>query len=226
MRLIMASESLLKEQSRTSSIEALPPVQQEVETSSFFMLNPFRDFASRKFRELLKRENMDHLILWREEVLEDRRKKQGLLIKDMLKKKRISPKTYRKEQLRLEKWVTRQRNDLEMAKIDMQKGWRGTYDTVLRTQRDLMFMNQNSRGVGRNGGFTALANSFSHDCIYQRYLLVDNATNIKVIDNYTSESQATHLSQSALVSEGSSAMHIYTPFKDLQVSIDFRNSQT
>jgi len=64
MRLVIGSEVLLKEQ------QCAPPVDDS--TSSFFTMNPFRDFASRKFREMLKKENMDQLIQWREEVLEDR----------------------------------------------------------------------------------------------------------------------------------------------------------
>lgn len=78
-----------------------------------------------------------------------------------MQEKKISPRTYVKHQHKLEKWVTRERNELQLAKQDMQKGWRTTYDTVLRTQRDLIFMAKNLAGTA----FTALANSFSHDSI-------------------------------------------------------------
>jgi hypothetical protein len=58
----------------------------------------------------------------------------------MLQEKRISPKTCSHELLKLEKWVTKERKELQERKIEMERGWKGTYDTVLKTQRDLMFM--------------------------------------------------------------------------------------
>lgn len=58
----------------------------------------------------------------------------------MLQQQRISPKTFDKEWLKLEKWVTKERQELQERKVEMERGWKGTYDTVLKTQRDLMFM--------------------------------------------------------------------------------------
>ena len=76
---------------------------------------------------------MDQLIALREKALEERRRSQGKMIKEALKNNRISPKTFDKEWLRLEKWVTKEKKELQERKMEMERGWKGTYDTVLKT---------------------------------------------------------------------------------------------
>jgi hypothetical protein len=62
----------------------------------------------------------------------------------------------------------------------MERGWKGTCDTVLKTHRDIMFMAKHF-----NMKWSILGNSFSQE-------------HIKIVDNYQSESQtfAYQLSQS------------------------------
>lgn len=116
---------------------------------------------------------MDKLITMREQALEERKKSQGRMIKEALDEKRISPKTFDIQLRKLEKWVTKEKEELKQRKHDIEKGWKGTYDTVMRTQRDLMFMARVNNAV--------LANSFSHEHIPRH-------EHIKIIDNFHSDS--------------------------------------
>lgn len=71
----MGSENLVK-LSQTSS-----PTNKD---TSLFEQNPFYDFASKKFKELLNREYMNKLILMRETAIEERHKNEMKNIHDAL----------------------------------------------------------------------------------------------------------------------------------------------
>ena len=86
---------------------------------------------------------------------------------------------------------------MKKRKSEMERGWKGTCDTVMKTQRDMAFMAKHS-----NHQWSILANSFSQE-------------HIKVVENYQSQSQTYphQLSQSQLQSQ-SSENFLYTPMKD------------
>lgn len=93
-------------------------------------------------------------------------------IKKALKEQQISPKTFHIESKKLEKWVSKEREEIHRRKRDMERGWKCTYDTVLKTRRDIMFTAKNSSSTVH---VNVLGNSFSQE-------------HIKIIDNFHSES--------------------------------------
>ncbi|KAM3130284.1 hypothetical protein pb186bvf_017580 [Paramecium bursaria] len=130
MRQAFGSEQILK-LSQTSSPRP---------DASIFEQTPFLDFTQKKFKELLNRDNMNQLIQMREQALEERKKGQQKLIQDAFAQKQISPQTYQLQQQKLEKWATKEKQDLLRDKQIIEKGWKGSYDTFMRTQRDIMFL--------------------------------------------------------------------------------------
>ncbi len=52
----------------------------------------------------------------------------------------MSPKTYDQKSKKLEKWVIKEKEELQKRRQEIERGWKGTCETVLKTHRDIMFM--------------------------------------------------------------------------------------
>lgn len=91
--------------------------------SSIFLRDPFKEFTQKKFRELLNHENMEKLIKMREQALNVRHKTQIDYMTKMLETKRFSPKTFNAKKFELEKWVTKEREQIQKSKKEIEKGW-------------------------------------------------------------------------------------------------------
>ena len=63
-------------------------------TSSLFERTPFQDFTSRKFNEILSQHDFSSLIRVREEALQFKQETENRMYNKLLKKKRLSPRTY------------------------------------------------------------------------------------------------------------------------------------
>ncbi|CAK81208.1 unnamed protein product (macronuclear) [Paramecium tetraurelia] len=163
IRQVMGSENLVK-LSQTSS-----PANKD---ASLFEQNPFYDFASKKFKELLNREYMNKLIQMRETAIEERQKNEMKNIHEALQQKQISPKTYEKQKFKIEKWVTKEKEDFKQQKSNIENGWKGLYETFMRTQKDLLFMSKLKN--------QQLTSSFSSE----------NVSNLRLIREINSGSQS------------------------------------
>ena len=64
------------------------------------------------------------------------------MIQDALAQKQISPKTFNAQNLKLEKWITKEKEELQKHKKVIEIGWKGLFETFMRTQRDLLFMSK------------------------------------------------------------------------------------
>ncbi|CAD8190775.1 unnamed protein product [Paramecium octaurelia] len=133
IRQAMGSENLIK-LSQTQS-----PANKD---ASLFEQNPFYDFASKKFRELLNPENMKKLIKMRETAIEERHKNELKNIHEALQQKQISLKTFEKQKFKIEKWVTKEKDDFKQQKSNIEIGWKGLYESFIKTQKDLLFMSK------------------------------------------------------------------------------------
>lgn len=91
--------------------------------ASIFDRDPFKEFTNKKFHELLKHENITKMIKMREQALEIRHKSQVDHMQKMLENKRVSPRTFQHKQLELEKWVTKEREQIKKSKTEIEKGW-------------------------------------------------------------------------------------------------------
>ncbi|CAK63550.1 unnamed protein product (macronuclear) [Paramecium tetraurelia] len=155
IRCAIGSESLIKSLSQED--------QTFNQEKSIFEQSSFQDFVQVKFKELMARDKMDELISMREKVLEERHKQQIKTINEAYQNKQISPKTYDQQNRKLEKWVTKQRKDLEKKKTEIIKGQQSTYETVMKTQRDILFMKQMSQSNSQS--YIKIIDSFSQDSV-------------------------------------------------------------
>eukprot|EP01017_Pseudomicrothorax_dubius_P023428 TRINITY_DN25033_c0_g1_i1.p1 TRINITY_DN25033_c0_g1~~TRINITY_DN25033_c0_g1_i1.p1 ORF type:complete len:373 (+),score=83.94 TRINITY_DN25033_c0_g1_i1:133-1251(+) len=163
MRLFLGSEQALREQSaRTFSHSVSTPsrggdVMFEVANlssheredtwpdydkagSSIFENEPFKEFTTRKVREMASKDNLHSLLKMREKALEIRHQTQVEYMKQMLENKRVSPRTFQIRQHELEKWVTKEREDIRNTRREYEKSLFRFADAVKRTQRDITFM--------------------------------------------------------------------------------------
>ncbi|CAD8189664.1 unnamed protein product [Paramecium octaurelia] len=155
IRCAIGSESLIKSLSQED--------QTFNQEKSIFEQTSFQDFVQVKFKEFMSREKMDELIVMREKVLEERHKQQIKTINEAYQNQQISPKTYDQQNRKLEKWVTKQRKDLEKKKNEIIKGQQSTYETVMKTQRDLLFMKQISQSNSQS--YIKIIDSFSQESV-------------------------------------------------------------
>ena len=102
------------------------------EPGSIFEKDPFKEFANQKFKELLHQENMLQMIKMREQALESRHKSHVEYMNKMLENKRVSPRTFHHKQMELEKWVTKEREQIQKSKRDIEKGWMSFADAIKR----------------------------------------------------------------------------------------------
>ncbi|CAK77151.1 unnamed protein product (macronuclear) [Paramecium tetraurelia] len=133
IRQAMCSEKLMR-QILTSSIKQ--------ENESIFEEQPFQQFASKKIDEILNRNQMDELIKMRQLIVQERQKSQHQALTKEFEQKLISPNTFEERYQTLEKWVTKQYDEIENNKIDFEKGWQGLYDTFIQTEKELRFLQQ------------------------------------------------------------------------------------
>lgn len=106
--------------------------------SGLFDRDPFKEFAQKKFKEMLKQENVTQLISLREKVLDNRHKTQVDTLKKMLETNRVSPRTFHAKTLELEKWVTRERDQINKSKLVIEKGLTVFQETVKRVDISLL----------------------------------------------------------------------------------------
>lgn len=100
--------------------------------TSIFERDSFKEFTNKKFRELLKQENLNEMIKMREQALEFRHNSQVEYMNKMLENKRVSPRTFQRRKLELEKWVTKEREQIKKSKRDIQKGWTSFAEAMKR----------------------------------------------------------------------------------------------
>ena len=110
---------------RSSELDAKDP-------EDIFQQESFKEFTSKKFKELMNKNNMEQLIKMREEALDYRHKTQMKIISNMLKNDRVSPRTFKTKKDQLEKWVTKEKEDIKQTRREIEKGWLKTADTIQR----------------------------------------------------------------------------------------------
>ncbi|CAD8077002.1 unnamed protein product [Paramecium primaurelia] len=155
IRCAIGSESLIKSLSQED--------QTFNQEKSIFEQSSFQDFVQVKFKEFMSRDKMDELISMRGKILEERHKQQIKTINEAYQNKQISPKTYDQQNRKLEKWVNKQRKELENKKTEIIKGQQSIYETVMKTQRDILFMKQISQSNSQS--YIKIIDSFSQESV-------------------------------------------------------------
>lgn len=90
---------------------------------NLFARDSFKEFTEKKFRELLKQENMEKLIGMREQALDVRHKTHTETLNKMLESKHFSPRTFNAKKIELERWVTKEREQIQKSKKEIERGW-------------------------------------------------------------------------------------------------------
>jgi len=89
---------------------------------------------------MMNNQDMKNLIKMREEALDCRQKAEEEILEKMFNKEKLSPKSYNVKKIQLEKWVEREKLEINMYRRDIQKGFCSTNETIKRTQRDINYM--------------------------------------------------------------------------------------
>lgn len=100
------------------------------ENISIFERDPFKDFTQRKFKELLRKDNMENLIKMREQALDFRHKNQIEKLNRMLQNKRVSPRSFQSKRSALESWITSEKEQIKLSKKALERGWDFFNDTI------------------------------------------------------------------------------------------------
>jgi len=109
----------------------------EAGASSIFESDPFKDFAQKKFKELLDHDSMHKIIQMREQALEVRHTTQMDSINKMFATNKYSPRTFQNKKIELEKWVRKERENIQMSKKDIEKGWFCTQEFIKRVRAQM-----------------------------------------------------------------------------------------
>ena len=75
---------------------------------------------------------MDKLIQMREQALTVRHKTQVEYMNRMLETQRFSPRTFNHKKIELEKWVSREREQIRKSKKEIERGWSSFADAIKR----------------------------------------------------------------------------------------------
>jgi hypothetical protein len=104
--------------------------------SSIFDAEPFKEFTSKKFKELVHGDNLQNLIQMREHALDLRHKAQVEMMNQMYANERVSPKTFQSKIFELEKWVTKEKEKITKTKqMSNENNWLVLADTIKRVRR-------------------------------------------------------------------------------------------
>lgn len=99
---------------------------------SIFDQDPFKLFTERKLKELLKQDNMEKVIKMREQVLDYRHKSQIDKLNRELQNNRVSPRTFQNKRSEIEKWITQEKEQIQISKHALEKGMSYYNDTLKR----------------------------------------------------------------------------------------------
>ena len=110
------------------------------EGSNIFGADPFKEFTEKKFKELLKPENMRELIRMREQALDHRAKTESENLKRDFENKRFSPRTFQNKKIELEKWVSKEREKIRRSQKDIERGWMLAADAIKRVIIGFIFI--------------------------------------------------------------------------------------
>ena len=122
MRMALGSEEAIRQQSKNTlkTHNQSSNSKTDLKSSGLFEKNSFQDFTNKQFKNLLfDTSSMDNFIQELETVIDARSKDAKSQLKSDLNKNLISPQTYRRKALDLEKWVTNERKDLLTKKQKM-----------------------------------------------------------------------------------------------------------
>lgn len=137
---------------RESSKKTLKGEDKKASNSGLFDKHSFQDFTHQKFKQLMFDEKAASAFLDEiETAIEEKKKNEESKLKADLKKNLISPRTFKRKERDLEKWVTKERDELQNKKIKMAQTYEeiGSYLSKLESEKKIMLEKIGSPRVGR-----------------------------------------------------------------------------
>ena len=97
---------------------------------NIFDRNDFENFSFKKFKELLHEDNMSKILRVREQMLKFKEKKEKKIINKRLKRNEYSPKTYFRKRMELEKWISKEKEEIKKSKQQFVENWKKTAQLI------------------------------------------------------------------------------------------------
>ncbi|CAD8158929.1 unnamed protein product [Paramecium pentaurelia] len=221
IRQAMCSEKLMR-QILTSSIK--------LENESIFEEQPFHQFASKQFDEILYRNQMDELIKMRQLIVQEQQKSQHQALTQEFEQKLISPKTFEERYQTLEKWVTKQQEDIENNKINFEKGWQGLYNTFIQTEKELKFLQQQKYSqysqISYSQQFINYSISAFSDSVYKNSIQeLSNQNETLLLNNYNEEFENKRLKTHTSTSQTPDEQIKYQHLENYHETIEWNDEQ-
>ncbi len=103
-----------------------------------FAKNSFHEFTLRKFRDLMKEDNLSNIIQMREKLLSFREQTEKKYIQKMYKARKYSPRTYYRKKQELEKWITKERVEIKKSRRQFIENWKRTANMIEETHQNAL----------------------------------------------------------------------------------------
>jgi len=98
--------------------------------NSIFDRNSFQLFTLKKYGDQLNSDNLTKLLGMREKVILYREKTEKKYLNKMYKNKQYSPRTYQSKRKELEKWVTKEKEEIKKTKTNLLDSWKKTAEMI------------------------------------------------------------------------------------------------
>ncbi len=112
------------------SLDLIIEKELSASTRSIFDRNTFQLFAIKKYGDNLNTDNLSRLLSMREKVIMYRERTEKKYINKMYKCNQYSPRTYQSKRKELEKWVSREKDDIKKTKTRMLDSWKKTAEMI------------------------------------------------------------------------------------------------
>eukprot|EP01022_Parablepharisma_sp_SALTPOND_P017033 TRINITY_DN2635_c0_g1_i1.p1 TRINITY_DN2635_c0_g1~~TRINITY_DN2635_c0_g1_i1.p1 ORF type:complete len:1097 (-),score=181.81 TRINITY_DN2635_c0_g1_i1:3258-6548(-) len=135
-------EESFSEQNVDSSLAELIESEYTAQPRPAFERNSFHEFTLKRFKDLMKEENLSKIISMREKLLQYREKTEKRYLGKLFKSKKFSPKTYHRKKAELEKWITKEKVEIKKSKRQFIENWKRTADMIEETHKNAVRVKQ------------------------------------------------------------------------------------
>jgi len=151
---IKEPEVPIKKSNNNSITEFNPTENQEIANDSLgdllenqqkqglFEKNSFHEFTLKKFKDLMKEENLSKIIAMREKLLQFRETTEKKYLTKLYKSKKCSPQSYHRKKAELEKWITKEKVEINKSKKQFIENWKRTADMIEETHQNAIRVKQ------------------------------------------------------------------------------------
>lgn len=104
--------------------------QEHQQPESLFNRHSFQEFSVKKLKEMMKEDELSKLLSMREKVMKYKESTEKRYIQKMYKAKKFSPRTYQRKRKQLEKWITKEKEEIQKSKRGLVETWKQTAQII------------------------------------------------------------------------------------------------